>query len=68
MSHADSPTKHGKRADNIAVMTVPMPKTLHREIAALADADQRSLAAYVRIHLASLARRSRAARRKAVVA
>lgn len=66
MSTGEHPTRHGKRAENIAVMTVPMPKTLHREIAALAEADQRSLAAYVRIHLTNLARRSRAARRRVV--
>lgn len=56
--------RHGKRAEGTVTVTIPMSKALAGDLKNLAEADQRSLAAWVRIHLGNIARRSRAARRK----
>ncbi len=64
MNPPEKPTRQGVRAPGTELISFPAPRTLKRDLQALADADQRSLSAYLRIHLTNLARRSRAARRK----
>lgn len=66
MSDPVKPTsRHGLRAEGKTLISIPAPESLKRELQALADADQRTLSAFLRIHLTAIARRSRAARRKA---
>lgn len=62
MSETPNTTRHGKRAPGTATITVPVPECLKRQLEKLAAGDQRSLAAYLRIKLADLTRRSAAAR------
>jgi predicted transcriptional regulator len=56
-------TRHGKRAAGMVTLTVPMPTALKSELSALASKDERSTAAWVRVQLAALIKRSKAARR-----
>jgi hypothetical protein len=57
-------SRHGKRADGVVVVSVPMPRALRAGIAEIAAKDNRKVAAWVRIQLTKLVRRSLAARAK----
>jgi len=57
--------RHGKRAEGVVTMTIPMPKSVKEAIEALAQKDERSAASWVRINLHKLVKRSKAARRAA---
>jgi hypothetical protein len=56
-------TRHGMRAKGTVTVTIPMSKKLSDDLKELAYSDQRTLAAWVRLHLGNIARRSRAARK-----
>jgi len=56
-------TRHGKRAAGMTLVSIPCSKALKAELAAFAERDHRTLAAWCRMHLQALARRSRAARK-----
>lgn len=58
-----SDTRHGKRAAGTTLVSIPCSKALKAELAQLAEHDHRTLAAWCRIKLQELARRSRAARK-----
>ena len=60
---ATSETRHGKRKKGTTVVGIPMPNSLKEELAIIARNDDRTLAAWVRIQLKNIARRSNAARR-----
>lgn len=58
-----SATRHGKRAEGTTLVSIPCSKALKAELAAFAERDHRTLAAWCRMKLQDLARRSRAARK-----
>lgn len=58
-------TRHGKRADGIVVVSIPMSGALKEQLATLAASDGRKTAAFVRHKLQELVRRSQAARKAA---
>ena len=58
-----SDTRHGKRAAGTTLVSIPCSKALKAELAAFAERDHRTLAAWCRMKLQELARRSRAARK-----
>lgn len=58
-------TRHGKRAAGNTTVTIPMSQALKADLAKLAEIDKRPLAAWVRLHLTNVIRRSRAARKSA---
>lgn len=59
-------TRHGKRADGIVVVTVPMSKALKNELKALASQDHLDLAPFIRTNLSKMVRRSLAQSKRAV--
>jgi len=56
-------SRHGKRKEGMTTITFPVSAALKRDIQAIADADERTVAAWLRIQATKLARRSMAARR-----
>ena len=62
-SPAIKETRHGKRKEGMAVITFPVSAALKRDIQALAAADDRTVAAWLRIQATKIARRSKAARK-----
>jgi hypothetical protein len=62
ISEPEIATRHGKRAEGMTLVSIPMSRALKADLKKLAKADNRALATWVRIHLSALARRSRAAR------
>lgn len=61
---AKSESRHGKRAPGQVVLSVSLPAALKREIERLAEADHRTVAAWVRIRLQDSVRRSGVQRRR----
>jgi hypothetical protein len=61
-------TRHGKRAEGVVTMTIPMPLAVKEAIEALAQKDERSAASWVRLNLQKLVKRSRAARKQKAAA
>lgn len=57
--------RHGIRADGIKVVSVPMSGALKADLLALAERDHRPLAAWVRMQMQSVVRRSKAAKKAA---
>ena len=49
-------SKHGQRAPDQTVLSVPMTKKLRAQLAALAKADGRKAAQFIRLHLEEVAR------------
>lgn len=50
-------SRHGKRAENQTVLSVPMDKKLRTELNQLAKTEERTTAQFVRLHLVSIAKR-----------
>ena len=57
--------RHGVRANGIKVVSIPMSEALKADLIALAARDNRPLAAWVRLQMQNVVRRSRAARKAA---
>lgn len=58
-------TRHGKRAEGMTVVSVPMPESLKKQLEEMATRDDRRLAAFIRNRLNEVVRRSRAAKKTA---
>lgn len=62
----DKGARSGKRADGIVLITFPCSQAFKETLTKLANAEQRTLSAWIRMQLSNTARRSIAARKKSV--
>ena len=66
MPDTTNQSRHGMRAPGQTVLSITVPEVLKKEIEKLAQADHRTVAAWVRLRLQDSVRRSGVQRRRAI--